>query len=160
MGLKLGKNTFNVPPPKALESFALQQRIGPIAVNILSALSRIDGTVSLLDMNVEKTLGPLGKVFAELPAGELKLLTYELLRKATFDHGLPLFDSKDIDGDHAFDGLMMGRTLDIWKLLWYAFKVWYPDFLAHAATFAAKAGEPASGSKTPSTSEPPGPATA
>ncbi len=159
MPIKLGKQTFTVPPPKVLESFGLQQRIVPVALRIIAAVTAVGGKLDL-DAEVETLATPLAKVFSEMPPDELRQLTYLLLRKAKFD-GHPLFDENNIDGEHAFDGLMAGRIMDVWKLLWHAFKdVWYRDFLSLAATFIAKDVAKASGSETSTTSETPGPATA
>jgi hypothetical protein len=173
MAIKLGKQTFKVPTPKGMRSFALQQRILPVASRLITAVVMIvkdggipeiptddNGEKNLLNVDLANVLPSalpyLSKVFSDMPSGELEAITKELLKDATFD-GHPLFSD---NGEDAFDGLMAGRNLDIWKLLWHALQVWYPDFFGLAATFAAKKDAGASGSKESTTSATPGPASA
>lgn len=159
--IKIGKNTFLVPAPGGMRSFSLQQKILPVASRLgaaLGAIAKVTKTEDLMGLDVEKILPEalpyVSRVFSEMPAGELESIARELLRDAKFD-GLPLFGQ---NGEDAFDALMSGRTLDIWKLLWHAIKVWYPDFFSLAGTLVAKKDEPASRSEASSTSPQPGPA--
>lgn len=161
--IKLGNNVFVVPPPTGMRSFALQQRILPVVgrvAGLLSQLIGISGTdaTKLLDVDVLKVLPQavpyIGEIFAQMPDGELERLTRALLREATFD-GNALFS--DSNGD-AFDTLMRGRTADVWRLLWHALEVWYPDFFGLAGSLLAKTGAKENPSKASSTSPPVGPA--
>lgn len=165
--IKLGNHTFNVPTPGAMRSFALQQRILPVAGRIVAVLFHVlqDDSIKepgdLLKADVAKVLPValphLGSVFAEMPPGELEAITRELLRDATFDK-LPLFAGGP--GGDAFDAVMGGKTLDTWKLLWHALQVWYPDFFTTARSFAAKGPGQENHSAASSTLDPPGPASA
>ena len=162
--IKLGSNTFEVPPPKGMQSFGLLQRVLPVAGRLMGVLLSLVGEDPSLD--AEKLLGmdllrllPLavpgfGRIFAEMPAGEFELLTRALLADTKCD-GLPLFGTP---GGDAYDTLLRGRTIDSFKLLWEAIRVWYPDVftLALALNVAAPA---AKGSQVSPTSLATGPAT-
>lgn len=145
--VKVGETEFQIPPPKGMRSFALQQRIGPVVGNLIGAIvSVLDmpgiGDVSkLLDSDVSKALPSalpaLGGVLASMPQGELETLTKELLRDAKVKMGgawVQLFGGPaSTEADDLFDTVMAGRSLDTWRLLWHAVRVWYPDFFALAA---------------------------
>lgn len=155
----IGQTTFDVPEPPAMRTFALQQRIVPVLGGVLRALARVFGAdkvvgadgeaklAGILEADVEKLLplaaSALGEVFAQMPPGELESLTRELLRDATADRK-PLFATakNGLQAD-PFDALMRGRTADVWRLLWHALEVWYPDFFALAAGLRARAEKPA-----------------
>lgn len=165
MAIKLGKNTFVVPPPTGMQSFALQQRLIPVVSRVVEVLvhllgsTGVKGPEDLLGNGDVLTILPqampyLGRIFSDMPRGELEYLTRELLRDAKFD-GMPLFNAS---GD-AFDALMAGRNLDTWRLLGHAVEVWYPDFFALAGLLRAKE-KPASPSTESTTSIPSTPASA
>ena len=169
MPIKIGPRTFEVPPPPGMESFALQERIFPILSRVANVVlhaiaangKMITKLADLFEEDVLKSLPgivmKIGPVFSEMPRGELEWLTRTLLKNATFD-GKPLFG--DPLGD-AFGPIFQGKNLEIWKLLWYAAKVWYPDFFALADAFGAKAkASAASPSATSTTSDPLTPASA
>ena len=153
--IELGKNKFVVPPPSGMRSFALQQRIVPVAGRVAGVFVSLLGTgvdvADIGEMDLTKVLPAalphVGHIFSEMPPGELEFITRELLRDAKFD-GKPLFNAP---GGDAFDSLMQGRTSDTWKLLWHAMEVWYPDFFAlvraPAGRTAAK-GNPSEESNT------------
>jgi hypothetical protein len=160
--LTLGQNKFLVPAPSGMRSFALQQRIVPVAGRVagvfLALLDKGADIVSLADMDVVKVLPSalphIGHIFSEMPPGELEWITRELLRDAKFSPNentapsLPLFANS---GD-AFDALMAGRTTDVWRLLWHALEVWYPDFFARVRALSARTVAVASPSVASSTS--------
>ena len=159
--ITLGKNQFDVPAPAGMRSFSLQQRILPVAGRIVSVLAHLlglgDGDLkSMLDKDLTAILPEaapeIGRIFSEMPPGELEGITRELLRDAKCDK-MPLFGAS---GD-PFDLLMRGRTTDTWKLLWHALEVWYPDFFGLARGYRAAASQ-ASPSEESSTSLPSGPA--
>lgn len=172
--ITLGHNRFDVPTPPAMRSFALQQRILPVAGRLIGAVIQamgLDAAVlknlsNLLEVDILKAIpaaGPaLAEVFAAMPPNEIEVLTRELLRDAKFslapnqDPKLALFGSKEGD---AFDGIMQGRTWDTWKLLAHALEVWYPDFFARARALTARK-EKAKPSEVSSTSPTPGPSSA
>lgn len=169
--IKLGNNTFEVPPPTAMRSFALQQKLLPIVgrvANVFLQLLGLELDVTKLVMTdvmrvLPEALPYVGQIFSEMPDDELERLTRALLRDGKFGAGLapptaPLF-SGGAAGD-AFDLLMQGRTTETWQLLWYAIEVWYPDFFARAGGLFASVGvKKASPSEASTTSPPTGPAT-
>jgi len=158
--IKIGGNSFDVPAPGGMRSFSLQQRILPVAgrvANVFLQLLSGSGVVSVADLSsvleadvlrvLPIAMPAIGEIFSTMPKGELEGITRELLGDATCDK-VPLFGSPKGD---AFDLMMQGRTLDTWRLLWYAMEVWYPDFFARAAKFLG--GVKANLSGTSSTSE-------
>jgi hypothetical protein len=168
--IQIGQHNVHVPPPGAMRSFALQQRIIPVAsriVALFAVLAKIDLKKGWEDIDLEEVVRVLpeavphlGSVFSDMPKGELEWITRELLRDATAGK-TQLFGGPAGD---AFDGLMAGRTIDTWKLLWHALGVWYPDFFGgvralHAKRAAQKASHDGS-SGTSDTSGQPGPADA
>ncbi len=143
--LELGKNKFIVPVPGGMKSFALQQRIWPVAARLAGAVAPLvplllqDKKLSEIDTDdliqyVPAALPRLGHIFSEMPPGELEWITRELLRDAKCD-AMALFGSP---GGDAFDALMQGRTTDVWRLLWHAMEVWYPDFFARGRALTAR----------------------
>lgn len=148
----LGQDTFTVSPLPAMDSFAMQSRIAPIVVELLALaaallqaggealsektdLGKVD--LSKLDMG---TIGPaVARICKAMPAPELRAVTTELLQSATINGQLlaPMFDLK-----------MQGRTVDTWRLLFFAVRVNYPDFFA----LVGKSGAPAAGAATASPS--------
>lgn len=162
--IELGKNKFTVPVPGGMRSFALQQRIIPMAGRVANVFVSLLGAgtdvASIGDLDLTKVLPAalphIGHIFSEMAPGELEWVTRELLRDAKCD-GLALFGSPAGD---AFDALMQGRTTDAWKLLWHALEVWYPDFFARARALVVKNGAAANLSAESITSPQPGPASA
>lgn len=154
--ITLSGRTYTVPPPTGMRSFALQQRILPVASRIASVFAHLLGVAGagkLLDADIASVLPSalphLGAVFADMPAGELEAITRELLRDTTVDK-MPLFGSP---GGDLFDAYMRGHTLDVWMLLWHALEVWYPDFFTHARSLLARQSQekPSSESSTSAT---------
>jgi hypothetical protein len=132
--LHLGSNVFCVVPLPAMRAFALQPRVAPALAALASAVGGVKGDLGDLDVTA---LGPaMAQFCAALPSTELEAVTRELLAGCTVD-GLPLFGEAGAPG--VFDHKMRGRTLDVWRLLWHAVKVNYPDFFALLA--ARRAGE-------------------
>lgn len=162
--MKIGEQEFTVPSPGGMRSFALQQRIWPVAARLGAAASPLiplwvsAGAVGIDDLlaAIPQALPLLGEVFAAMPPNELEAITRELLRDAKCGT-MPLFGSPKGD---AFDGLMAGRTLDTWKLLAHAMEVWYPDFFGGARGLLARRAASAKASEASNTSENPGEATA
>lgn len=165
--ITIGDTTFDVPQPGAMASFALQQRILPIAGRLVACFFRVLGIApdaeasQLAGMDVAKVLPQalpyVGEVLAAMPPGELEAITRALLGKATFSKGgskqLALFGGASGD---VFDAVMRGKTIETWHLLWHALEVWYPDFFGRARALFAGALVEASRSQASSTSAPVG----
>lgn len=142
--IKIGDKVFDVPAPKGMTSFALQQKILPIAGNVVALFLHALGGKQPSDLNefMEKdvlkvlpiVLPHLGNIFSSMPPGELESISRTMLGNATCNK-LPLFGGSDGD---PFDALMQGKTIDTWKLLWHALGVWYPDFLSLVNSLPAK----------------------
>lgn len=164
--MKIGDREYLVPTPPGMRSFALQQRIWPVAARLGAALAPLipawmsaeklsDLDVAELAKLLPQSLPLLGEVFAAMAPGELEGITRELLRDAKCN-GAALFGSQKGD---AFDGLMQGRTMETWKLLLHAMEVWYPDFFGGARGLLALRSAKESPSAGSSTSETAGEAT-
>ncbi len=142
----LGKQKFVVPRPRHMRTFALQQRLFPIAGNLASVFVSLIGKTDLkkikeadITASLPAALPQLGRVFAEMPNGEIDQLTRILLGDpkegatpaecATMDD-MPLWAGAGSIGGDPFDTFLAGRTWDTWKLLAHAMEVWYPDFFA------------------------------
>jgi hypothetical protein len=117
-------NTFQVEALPAMRSFALQARIAPALGEVIGVAAGILTGGGIDTADVAELAPVLGRFFAKLPSAELQDVTRELLTGATMD-GVPLFTSGQGD---PFDLKMRGRTLDVWKLLWFSLEVNYPDF--------------------------------
>lgn len=133
----IGKNTFIVPAPGGMKSFALQQKILPVAGRVISVFLQLLGAsgssvTKLLEADVlailPQAMPHVGQIFGSMPAGELEAITRDLLQGSTCDK-MQLFGAP---GGDPFDAIMQGRTMDTWKLLFHALEVWYPDFFANA----------------------------
>ena len=166
--IKLGSQEFHVPPPGGGETFDFQQTIIPVATRLASALAPLipvwmaankekgqerDLTFEEALTIIPEALPRLGEVFSHMPPGQLGTIRRILLGKATCGK-VPLFGSPAGD---AFDGLLAGRTMDVWRLLVHAMEVWYPDFFGGARALLARRAAPAKPSETSSTSSPAGP---
>lgn len=132
--IKLGDHTFEVPVPRAMATFALQQRIVPVVGGLIGAWSKLDGAAD--GMEAIAAIAPaVGEAFTKLPPGELEALTRELLADAKV-HGFPVKNAQAAlfggPGGDLFDTVFQGRTVDIWQLLWHAIQIWYPDFFSLA----------------------------
>lgn len=170
--LILGKQKFVVPRPRHMRTFALQQRLFPVAGNLAAVFVTIIGKTDLkkikeaeITASLPQALPQLGRVFADMPAGELEQLTRILLGDpkegataaeiATMDD-MPLWAPSGAVGGDPFDIFLAGRTWDTWKLLAHAMEVWYPDFFALVQPLIAsvKKVNPSAGSSTLPTSGP------
>lgn len=122
--LILGSDKFNVDPLDAWSTFELQAKIAPPVAEVMGVLGTELGSGNVADLDVS-ALGPaVGKFFGHFAQpGSLRALVRELLANATMN-GSPLVTTA---GD-PFAVLMRGRTVDTWKLLWFAVQVNYPDF--------------------------------
>lgn len=153
--IAIGDMTFEIQAPGAMDSFSEQQRIIPVAGRVVGVFMRLLGMAP--DSDVGKLMGQdvlkvlpqampyIGEVFAAMPPGELKAITGTLLARGTANikgAKVPLFGPGPVD---AIDALMAGRTMDMWKLLWHALEVWYPDFFARGRALFVK-GERATAS--------------
>ena len=129
---KIGSNTFALSPLTAMQSFTLQPRLAPALTEagvVLAKLAAGDGVAGLLNAEVDAVLPrAIGRFFEKLPPAELEAITRILLQSATMD-GTALFAQVEGQGD-PFNILMRGRTLDVWRLIWFAVEVNYPDFFA------------------------------
>jgi hypothetical protein len=173
--IKIGERSFTVPPPGGMRSFALQQRILPIATRVATVFIRLIGAApgdltKILESDVMRVLPQalpqVGEIFAQMAPGELEAVTRTLLGdpktgaqpwEVALCDKAPLFGSP---GGDSFDGVMAGRTTDTWRLLWHALEIWYPDFFASARALFAKGAKPVNHSEELTTLEQPGPASA
>lgn len=160
--ITLGNNKFDVPLPRGMRSFSLQQRILPVAGRVANVfLALVGADLKEFDKLFEadvlrvlpQALPAIGEIFALMPPNELEMITRELLSGATCD-GVPLFGASAGD---PFDALMQGRTIDTWQLLWHAIKIWYPDFFTRAGMLLASSGAKVKPSEASSTSQTSGP---
>lgn len=146
--VRVGSQEFDIPAPKGMRSFALQQRIGPVAGDLIGGvLSVVGGSVdanTLLETDVlvllPKALPAIGQALSKMPPGELETLTRELLLEARIKQAnvwMPLFGGPHAGADDLFDTVMAGKSLETWRLLYEAVRIWYPDFFAK---FAAAQG--------------------
>lgn len=169
--MKIGNDDFEIPQPYGDVSFGLTQRIFPIAgrmaaifIDLLSLNPDI-GMRQLVsgEVDVEKVM-PLaipgfGRIFSDMPPGELMSLASTLLRDATITTAagkLRLFD--EAGKSMAFATVMRGRTKDTFLLIWEAIKVWYPDFFSLGQSLIG-GGQEAKTSSASTTSPPSAPAT-
>lgn len=158
---KIGPNTFRVEQLPAMRSFVLQPRILPVAAEVvglfLDTLGKAGKTAgevsiaSLLDMDLAATaetfVAAVARCCLKLPPSELETITRELLCGATCD-GQLLFQFDGKPG--TFDLVMRGRTIDTWRLLFFAVQVNYPDFSSAVADLrkGSTAASPSAGSNT------------
>lgn len=142
--IKIGEYAFEVPGPDAMTTFALQQRIIPVAGRLVGVLMGTLGKAADFDLTrlgeidvmtvLPIALPALGDVFSAMPPGELENLTRSLLSDATVSGWGGAKNVRLFDGQGgAFNGVMKGHVLWTWQLLWHALGVWYPDFFALAA---------------------------
>lgn len=160
--IDIGGRKFHVPTPNGMRSFALQQRIIPVAGRVAGVFVSLLGSgdmATLAEMDLTAVLPTalphIGHIFSEMAPGELEAITRELLRDAkaslTADKE-PTLQLFGTPGGDAFDSLMQGRTTETWQLLWHALEVWYPDFFARVRGLTAASGARANGSAVSATS--------
>jgi hypothetical protein len=137
--LLLGENRFIVPPLPAMRSFALQARIAPALTEVAKGFGALKEG---LDGDVTAIAPAIAGFFAKLGADELEAIAKTLLADATMD-GKALFTPSG----NPFDVHMRGRTMDTWKLLWFAIEVNYPDFFKALGGGVKAEGKEASKSK-------------
>ena len=90
---------------------------------------------ALLDVDVQQiaelALPALERACRLLPRGELATITRELLEGATLvgPAGAVLLFGQQIGPNvvDTFDSAFRGRTIDTWRLLWFALRTHYPD---------------------------------
>jgi len=142
----LGADVVVLAPMTGWRSFLLQPRLAPALAEVAGALGSIAGK---LDAEAISTVAPfVGRAFAKLPPVELEAITRELLDGAMFlaggkTPGAPLLDT--------LDAAMQGRTLDVWRLLFEAVRLNYPDFFKALGGSVAPSGaavSPSEGSNT------------
>lgn len=138
----IGRDVFEVGPIPALRSFTLQARIAPALAEVAAAIQKVGASGTLEEANVEELAPAVGRFFSKLPEAELEHVVRALLANTKMN-GLPLFSGA---GD-PIDTLMAGRTLDVWRLLWFALQECYPDFFVHLGALrgAKAAGSPSEG---------------
>jgi hypothetical protein len=149
----IGGSRFQVAPLPAIRSFRLQPRLVPVVAEVAGLIFAVLASTGkpLKDASLDDILGldltslpatdiieTVARVCAKLPPAELESIVKELLSTASMD-GKPLFTG---NGD-PFDVLMMGRTIDTWRLLIFAVQVNYPDVFSRRG---------ASGGATPAAS--------
>lgn len=151
---KIGGNVFCVTPLPAMRSFTLQPRLAPALAAVAEGIGAIGNLAEKQDLDAIElaAIAPVvTRFFHALPPDRLEMVTRELLAGATMD-GRPLFTAEG----NPFDVLMRGRSIDVWKLLWFALEVNYPDFFGAVAGKGARpaAANPSEASTTSPTSGP------
>lgn len=127
-----------------MATFLLQPLIAPPLIEVIGTLvpMMMSGVPIDLDTtDVAELIPALSKFFGKLNKKDLETITRDLLNGATCD-GVQLFRD-DGKGD-PFNAIMMGRTIDTWKLLFRSMQVNYPDFFG---LFGAKEKSPAAEEK-------------
>lgn len=133
----IGGNLFTVSPMSALRSFALQPRLAPALAEVAGALGSLGDGAG--DLNVAVLAPAVSRFFAKMPPAELLEITKQLLDGATMD-GVQLFSA----AGNPIEVQLRGRTLDMWRLLWFALEVNYPDFFVElrGSVAASRAASP------------------
>ena len=153
--LKIGDDVFVVSPLLGEESFLLQPKLMPIVADCMTGFFAMHEKVAdgQLDyVALADKLSPLVQSIAsKLPIEELRFIMRALLRGATMN-GQQLYTP----AGNPIDVLLQQRSLDVWRLLFHAVKVSYPDFFqaARRVLAGAAAAQPASSSATSTTSSP------
>jgi hypothetical protein len=171
----IGGNRFTVAPLTAMRSFVLQPRLAPViaevaalvfaalesdAVKELMGAGADGGAVDLKAMTVDQFMSldldlgahadqlvnAVSRICTKLPPKELEGITRELLQGAQMD-GKFLFG----DDGNPFDVLMRGRTIDTWRLLFFAVQVNYPDVFSRRAANGGATPAPGSASAVSTT---------
>jgi len=152
--LKIGDDVFVVSPLLGEESFLLQPKLMPIVADCITAFVAMQENVAEGGLDYAALAGKLSplvqSIAAKLPMEDLRFIMRSLLRGATMNGKLL----------YAQDGapinvLLQQRSLDVWRLLFHAVKVSYPDFFQAARrVFAGVAAQAAAPSATSTTSGP------
>jgi hypothetical protein len=151
--IKIGDDVFDVSPLPAEVTFDLQPRLAPLLTEIgriWIGLMQLDGEMKIDPTTIDPAqIAPLVELLVPaveracrlLPRGELRLLLRELLAGATAvtpTGSVLLFGAVAGAGTaDPFNLLFRGRTMDIWRLLVFALKVHYPDFLGVVGAYLA-----------------------
>lgn len=168
--ITIGGTVFNVEPMDGLRSFDLQPRIAPIVGELVRVVTGAletgmikagadgkPGELSLDNLDtgplLEVALPALTRVCGMLPRGELGTITRELLTGATVigAQGAALLFGAPVPGGatvDTFGQLMRGRTLDTWRLLFFALRTHYPDLFGLLAARGGAATATANPSAT------------
>jgi hypothetical protein len=126
--LRLGDRVYAVSQLPAMQAYRLLPRIGKAVGPVLGKILAGGGLKDLLSQD----LGPaVEKLFDNLTDDELEFLTRELLTGATVQYTengkrkvVQLFGG---DGD-AFNLVMRGHIPDVFRVLYFAFRVNYGNF--------------------------------
>ena len=150
---------FELKPILPFDSFRLQPLFAPAVGRLLALLfskasaSGEDASIDALNPGVTSPdelleLGAAaGDIIGTLKPADLATLVRGLLGGATCD-GVPLWI---IAGDDSsFNRIFLGRTRDLWALLWFAIRENYPDFFPRrrAASEAVPAASPSATSSS------------
>jgi hypothetical protein len=142
--ITLGGNTFVLQPLLAKQSWMLQPRIAPPLLEVFRLLPMVQTDIkSVLDLDTNILIDIMNNFFKKLPPDEIYAVTSVLLTGATMD-GKPLFT----ESGNPFDILMRNRTIDTWRLLWFAIQLNYADFFMALGAKSGKAKGEASRSAT------------
>ncbi len=130
-----------------MATFILQPLIAPPLIEVIGtllplAMSGVELSIDTVD--VAELIPALSRFFGKLTPKDLEYITRSLLNGATCE-GVQLFGDK---GD-PFNAVMMGRTVDTWRLLFLSIRVNYPDFFG---LLGAKGKSAAAEGKTPPSS--------
>jgi hypothetical protein len=146
---KIGSDVFTVEPLLGEASFLLQPRILPLVSDLAAlATAQADAADSILAL-LDKASPIVARACAKLPPSELRDIMRTLLAGARMNGSL-LYTDKG----NPIDFLMMGRTLDIWKLIIKALEVSYPDFFGLVKGLRGQAKAAASSATSTTSLEP------
>jgi len=165
--VNIGGDVFTVNPLAGERSFLLQPKLAPAVSEIVrlavlffravgaageSADAENEVPAEKMAAAAETVLDEASDIIARLCAKlgpDLQPIMRELLAGATMN-GKPLYGQPG--AGNPIDGLMRGRTMDMWKLLAHAMTVSYPDFFGLLRAF--RGAKKAAPSETPTTSSP------
>lgn len=150
--LTLGDKIFTVNPLPVEDSFDLQPKLAPILPEIgklvalfvrkrdeISALEvdekadaptkkeALDKAIDLATVALDELAPIVQRVSALLQPAELRYIRRTLLRGAACGSQMLYRDDASSDGQ-PINILLAGRTMDVWRLMFFALRVSYPDF--------------------------------
>ncbi len=129
----------SAPPEPTDEEKAIAAAAPPTEEPKATVVEKVHSQVgTLFAMDVDELMPIVSALLSHLQADDLETLQRELLSEC-FADGDRLFSIEPGKPDK-FDAVMVGRTLDTWRLMWEALKETYPDFLGPLLARNAKAG--------------------
>lgn len=153
--LKVGEHIFIVPPIKATDAFYLEPLLAPAVSETLGAAALVAasvgksdiGKLDIGDLPIASLQPVIESLCGKLGPDRLRTVTRSLLTGATMDGVLLYGAGGAVD---LIDTKLRGKTTVIWRLLWKAVQVNYPDFfdLLDGLRAAGKEANPSQASTT------------